>query len=1034
MKKQRKRLLAAVLSLCMLASLLAPAACAEEEEPAVLEISTADQLLALARDCRLDSWSRGRTVVLTADIDLTGCDFTGIPTFGGTLEGEGYTVSGLTLSEEGSVQGLFRYIQQDAVVQNLHVTGTVQPGGTRAEVGGLAGENAGIIHNCSFSGTVSGTSQIGGIAGSNTVTGLISGCIVDGSVYGTHFVGGIAGQNDGVISGCTNNAAVNTTVSQNEVKLEDLTLTDLLTTENGADITDIGGIAGSSAGVVRACTNRGAVGYDHIGYNVGGIAGSQTGYVEGCVNYGTVHARKEGGGIVGQMEPSSVLQYSQDTLQQLQGELNTLQGLMNQATRDASASASEMTAQFEDLKSRVDSARSAVDTLIQKVADGIDIGTQNLTVTALGNLAGQAGVGGGVQGGTSSSTDVTVNPTPTPTEEPEATPSPETTPEPTPEPTPEITPVPEPVVTPQPTVAPTAEPTLPPESGAEAAPETERAETAHNRPPHREPGLSIDHSVEGEASAGVGVGGDATLDGQATLTVPSIEVNNQDAITAARNSLGGSLTAIADGVDAISANTGNHTQALIRDIEAITNQMNTIANTLLGAAENAGKGTIFEDVSDEDTDGDTEGKVFNCLNAGEVYADLNAGGITGAMARENDLDPEDDTKISGSSSMNMTYKTRIVVRGCTNQGAVQAKKQGAGGIVGSMELGSVLQSCNTADLLQQEVDYVGGIAGQSKSIIRQCADKGRLSGDTYVGGIAGSGYTITDCRAMVEATGTEKVGAVAGGLLAEDSLANALNQLQDATGTLQGNCFVSETLGGVDGVSYAGQAEPVSFTDFAALAGQENLPETFTQITLTFVADGQTVAAIPVEYGASFAAADAPAIPEKAGCTAVWSDFPWEHITFDQTITAVYTPYSAVIASAEQREDGRAILLAEGSFGDGTLTLTACEDTPAPGTAESWQFTLPDGASGNVQLHYLPTDPDTDLYLRGADGAWRKAETTTDGSYLVCTLQPGDDALAAVPQHKIPLPLLAGACAALVILLAAGLIARKCRHKAKTTS
>lgn len=112
----------------------------------------------------------------------------------------------------------------------------------------------------------------------------------------------------------------------------------------------------------------------------------------------------------------------------------------------------------------------------------------------------------------------------------------------------------------------------------------------------------------------------------------------------------------------------------------------------------------------------------------------------------------------------------------------------------------------------------------------------------------------------------------------------------------------------------------------------------------------------------------------------------------------------------------------------------SCEDTPIPGTAESWQFTLPDDASGNVQLHYLPTDPDSDLYLRGADGTWRKAETTTDGSYLVCTLQSGDDALAAVPQHKIPLPLLAGACAALVILLAAGLLARKRRHKAKTTS
>ena len=54
------------------------------------------------------------------------------------------------------------------------------------------------------------------------------------------------------------------------------------------------------------------------------------------------------------MEPASVLQYSQDTLQQLQGELDTLQGLMNQATQDASAASSELNAQFTDLKNRVD--------------------------------------------------------------------------------------------------------------------------------------------------------------------------------------------------------------------------------------------------------------------------------------------------------------------------------------------------------------------------------------------------------------------------------------------------------------------------------------------------------------------------------------------------------------------------------------------------------------------------------------------------------------------------------------------------------
>ena len=337
--------------------------------------------------------------MLDADIDLTGVDFEGIPSFGGALEGQNHIISGLSLTGSGSVQGLFRYVQQGAVVRDLHVSGTVSPAGTRATVGGIAGQNAGTIENCSFDGTVTGTTQIGGIAGINTVTGILTGCSVSGSVYGSHFIGGAAGQNDGVISACTNDAGINTTVSQNEVSLEDLTLEDLLKTERAADITDIGGIAGNSAGVIRACVNRGTVGYQHIGYNVGGIAGSQTGYIEGCVNYGEINARKEGGGIVGQMEPSGILQYSQDTLQQLRGELNTLQGLMNKATSDASASSSELTGQLTDLLNRVTSARNAVDTLLEQVANGIDIGTQNITLTDLTRLTGSGTATGGVGSG-----------------------------------------------------------------------------------------------------------------------------------------------------------------------------------------------------------------------------------------------------------------------------------------------------------------------------------------------------------------------------------------------------------------------------------------------------------------------------------------------------------------------------------------------------------------------------------------------------------------------------------------------------------
>ena len=917
-------------------------------------------------------------------------------------------------------------------MRDLHVSGTVSPDGTRATVGGIAGQNAGTIENCSFDGTVTGTTQIGGIAGINTVTGILTGCSVSGSVYGSHFIGGAAGQNDGVISACTNDAGINTTISQNEVSLEDLTLEDLLKTERAADITDIGGIAGNSAGVIRACVNRGTVGYQHIGYNVGGIAGSQTGYIEGCVNYGEINARKEGGGIVGQMEPSGILQYSQDTLQQLRGELNTLQGLMNKATSDASASSSELTGQLTDLLNRVTSARNAVDTLLEQVANGIDIGTQNITLTDLTRLTGSGtatgGVGSGAVGGGSASTDVDVDITPesTPTPAPEPAPVPEApaASETTDTPAPEATPVPE--TTPQPESPADDSAAETDDAGGESTP------LPHGRPRRNAPSLDVDVDQSIQAGAGAGVGGSVshdgslTIDGDLTLTVPSIELNNRDAITAARSSLNGSLTSIVDGVGALNTDTGNHTQALIQDIQAITDQINKIGNTLLGAAENTGNSTLFEDVSDSDTDGDTEGKVFNCTNAGPVSADINAGGIAGAMARENDLDPEDDTRISGSSSLNATYKSRIVLRSCSNTGTVTVKKQCAGGIVGSMDMGTVMQCTNFADLSEDTADYVGGIAGQSKSAIRRSSAKCRLEGRRYVGGIAGSGSTLTDCRSMVLADGEEWVGAIAGGLESGSSLSGLL---QDRESEQSGNYFVSETLGGIDGVSYAGQAEPLSFDDFAALAAEENLPETFSTVTLTFVADGAVVQSIPVEYGSSFATASLPDIPAKDGYTAQWTDFDAGHIVFDETVNAVYTPFVSVIESAEQR-DGRAVLLAEGSFGEGTLSLTRSDAAPsALPVTESWQFALPSGATEEVRLHYLPADANTDIYLRGADGSWRKADVTEDGSYLVFAIRDGEDTLAAVARPSLPLPLLVGGAVAALLLLVLAIRAGRRRRR-----
>ena len=158
-KRTLEKLLSVCICLCMLGAMLPAQVFAEEADTAQTEtvqdtapkdtvyLSSADDLIQLAKNCRLDSWSQNRTVVLEADIDLSSVDFNGIPSFGGTWEGQNHAITGLSLSQDGSVQGLFRYVQQGALVRDMTVKGRIKPGGTRASVGGIAGSNAGTIEN-----------------------------------------------------------------------------------------------------------------------------------------------------------------------------------------------------------------------------------------------------------------------------------------------------------------------------------------------------------------------------------------------------------------------------------------------------------------------------------------------------------------------------------------------------------------------------------------------------------------------------------------------------------------------------------------------------------------------------------------------------------------------------------------------------------------------------------------------------------------------------------------------------------------------
>ena len=182
---------ALLMAVTLLFTLAAPAALAAES---TVTIKTTEDLAELSRNCTLDTWSQGKTVILENDLDLHSIDFTPIPTFSGTFQGNGHTISGLTLTGSGNVRGLFRYIQNGATVQDLTVTGTIHPNGHQDDLGLLAGSNAGRILNCIASGTVMGDNRIGGLVGINETGGELVGCAFSGSVTGKHSTAGVVGE------------------------------------------------------------------------------------------------------------------------------------------------------------------------------------------------------------------------------------------------------------------------------------------------------------------------------------------------------------------------------------------------------------------------------------------------------------------------------------------------------------------------------------------------------------------------------------------------------------------------------------------------------------------------------------------------------------------------------------------------------------------------------------------------------------------------------------------------------------------------
>ena len=452
---------------------------------------------------------------------------------------------------------------------------------------------------------------------------------------------------------------------------------------------------------------------------------------------------------------------------------------------------------------------------------------------------------------------------------------------------------------------------------------------------------------------------------------------------------------------------------LTTQLRAINDQISVVSGLLLDAVEeisDPGSKTVLEDDS-EDGSGRTDGLLERCTNRGSVQADVDVGGIVGAIAVENLLDPEDDQLEESGSLLRTGYSVSAVVDRCVNESAVEGKKNAVGGIVGRMDLG-VVKGCESYGDVTG-ADQVGGIAGASSAKLRDDWAKCRISGTNYVGGIVGKGTEssltkgsciVTDCRAIVDILEADQFyGAVSGG----------------QSGSFSGNLFVSDSLRGIDRLSKVGQAEPVAFD---TLIAQEGTPARFKRLTVTFVEDGHQMAQKWVEYGGSLSADEYPDLPTKDGYAVRWDTTQLSNLHVDTVVEAVYTPYITALASSEQREGGHPVFFAQGLFGDKDILNVLISALPDDlnNVLESWTLNIPEDGQESRTVRYLPetSGQKFKVYVRQDGGAWKAVDTDTMGSYTTFTVQGTTAEIAIVEQSSHLWVAFAAGGAAVVVVLA----------------
>ena len=235
--------------------------------------------------------------------------------FKGELDGAGYTISGLNISNaNASYQGIFAYSSgyihdinfsgcslealdysgiiagySNGTIENVNITSSTASG--RNYIGLVLGQNAGTVKNISITGgSATGTSYIGGVAGTGSLEGIV---ISNLTVTGTSYLGGALG------SGSIKYSHSNATVTGTQDYVGCLvgsggTAEYSYATGSANGRSNVGCLMGSGTAYYSYATGSARGTEDSIG----GLVGS-SGSVQYCYSTGSASGRNNIGGLVG---------------------------------------------------------------------------------------------------------------------------------------------------------------------------------------------------------------------------------------------------------------------------------------------------------------------------------------------------------------------------------------------------------------------------------------------------------------------------------------------------------------------------------------------------------------------------------------------------------------------------------------------------------------------------------------------------------------------------------------------------------------